>query len=337
MHCSLTKKIGAMKKVIKVVGVLLLVVAIGVGSLISYTLVALPNVGKLTDLKIDASPARVQRGEYLAYAVCACMDCHSTRDWTKYSGPLVPGTVGRGGEIFDQKLGFPGTYYSRNITPFGISRYSDGELYRVITTGVTKEGRAMFPVMPYTHYGKMDPEDIYSIIAYLRTLPSVENKVPDSRSDFPMNIIINTIPTKAVGGKRPSATDKLAYGAYLVNAAGCNECHTRDKHGQIIKELEYSGGREFKFPDGSIIRTSNITPDVNTGIGTWTEEVFINRFRAFADSGYVAPGVPMGGFNTMMPWTMYGKMSREDLSAIYTYLHSLPAQVNSVTKFTPAK
>lgn len=326
-----------MKKVLKVIGIILLVVVIGIGSLITYALVVLPNVGKAPDLKVESTPERIKHGEYMAYAVCGCMDCHSTRDWTKYSGPLVPGTVGKGGETFDQKFGFPGAYYSRNITPFGISRYSDGELFRVITTGVTKEGRAMFPVMPYTHYAKMDPEDIYSIIAFLRTLPSIENKVADSKSDFPMNIIINTIPSKAVPGKRPSPADKLAYGAYLVNAGGCNECHTREKRGQIIKELEYSGGREFKFPDGSIIRSSNITPDVNTGIGTWTEDVFINRFRAFADSGYVAPGVPMGSFNTLMPWTMYGKMTREDLSAIYTFLHSIPPQVNNVTKFVPAK
>ncbi|GAA4464309.1 hypothetical protein GCM10023093_14390 [Nemorincola caseinilytica] len=325
-----------MKKVLKVIGILLLVVIVGVGTLITYALVALPNVGKAPDLKVETTPEKVQRGEYLAYAVCGCMDCHSTRDWTKYSGPLVPGTVGKGGETFDKKLGFPGTYYSRNITPYGISRYSDGELYRVITTGVTKEGRAMFPVMPYTHYAKMDPEDIHCIIAYLRTLPSIENKVAESHSDFPMNIIINTIPAKAVPGKRPSPADKLAYGAYLVNASGCNECHTREKRGQIIKELEYSGGREFRFHDGSILRSSNITPDVNTGIGSWTEDVFINRFRAFADSGYVAPGVPMGSFNTIMPWTMYGKMSREDLAAIYAYLRSIPPQVNNVTKFVPA-
>lgn len=325
-----------MKKLLKIIGFAVLSIAGLIGILIGYALIALPNVDKAPDLKVEITPQRVQRGDYLANAVASCMDCHSTRDWTKYSGPLVPGTLGKGGETFDQKFGFPGAYYSRNITPFGISRYTDGELYRVITTGVTKEGRAMFPVMPYTHYAKMDPEDIYSLIAYLRTIPSIESTVPESHSDFPMNIIINTIPKQEAPGKMPSPTDKLAYGAYLCNAAGCNECHTREKRGQIIMELQYSGGRDFKFPDGSVVRSSNITPDVNTGIGSWTEEMFINRFKAFGEPGYVAPGVPMGSFNTLMPWTMYGKMTREDLAAIYTYLHSLPAQVNAVTKYTPA-
>jgi len=325
-----------MKKLLKIVGILLLIVLVGVGCLIGYATVMLPDVGAAPDLKVEATPARVQHGEYLAYSVCGCMDCHSKRDWTKYSGPLVPGTLGRGGETFDQKFGFPGAYYSRNITPMGISRYTDGELYRVITTGVTKEGKAMFPVMPYTHYGAMDPEDIYSIIAYLRTIPSIQNEVKESKSDFPMNIIINTIPKKATPVKKPSVSDKVAYGAYLVNASGCNECHTRDKMGQIIKELEFSGGREFKMPDGSVVRSTNITPDKATGIGNWTEQMFVTRFRAYADSAYVPPTVGAGEFNTLMPWTMYGHMTREDLGAIYAYLRTVKPMANQVNKFSPA-
>ena len=123
----LLAKIEAMKKLLKIIGFTLLGVAGLIGILIGYALIALPNVDKAPDLKVEITPQRVQRGDYLANAVASCMDCHSTRDWTKYSGPLVPGTLGKGGETFDQKFGFPGAYYSRNITPFGISRYTDGE------------------------------------------------------------------------------------------------------------------------------------------------------------------------------------------------------------------
>lgn len=325
-----------MKKILKVIGYLLLLVVLGIGGLILYAKTMLPNVGDAPDMKIALTPERIARGDYLANCVSSCMDCHSKRDWSKFSGPLVPGTLGKGGECFDQKFGFPGAYYSRNVTPFGLNRYTDGELFRVITTGVTKEGKALFPIMPYPHYAAMDPEDINCIIAYLRSLPSIENDVPESVSDFPMSIIINTIPTKALPGKRPDASDVLATGAYLVNAAGCNECHTRDKMGQIIKELEYSGGRSFMLPDGSTITSSNITPDKETGIGNWTEEMFINRFTAYADSAYTVPDVKKGSFNTIMPWLMYSKMTREDLSAIYTFLRSLPPQTNKVTTFVPA-
>ncbi len=230
----------------------------------------------------------------------------------------------------------PGVYYSKNITPAGISRYTDGELFRVITTGVTKEGTALFPLMPYSHYGQMDPEDVYSIIAYIRSLPSIENKIEESSSDFPMNIIINSIPKPATPGKLPSPTNVKDYGAYMVNAAGCIECHTKDKHGQIIPELAFIGGREFLMPDGSTLRSTNITPDKLTGIGNWSLDAFVNRFKSFADSSYKSPNIPQGAYNSLMPWTSYCNMTREDLTAIYNYLQSLPPMQNTVVKFTPA-
>jgi mono/diheme cytochrome c family protein len=232
-------------------------------------------------------------------------------------------------------MGFPGVFYAKNITPLGISRYSDGELYRVITSGVSKEGRAMFPVMPYPYYSKMDREDIYSIIAYLRSLSPIESKVPDSEPDFPMNFILNTIPMPANPQPKPSERDQLAYGAYLTNASGCMECHTNVDKGQIIPELAFSGGREFGFPDGSVLRSANITPH-ETGIGSWTEEMFLVRFKMYADSAYVLPSVAPGEFNTIMPWTMYGQMKREDLAAIYAYLRTVKPLENKVEKYTMA-
>ena len=325
-----------MKKLMKVLGIVVLFIVIVVGGLISYIKVALPNVGEPQTIKINYTPDRIERGKYLANHVNACMDCHSTRDWTKFAGPLTPGTLGKGGERFDQSIGFPGVYYSRNITPKGISRYTDGELYRVITTGVTKEGRPMFPVMPYPYYSKMDPDDIMSIIAYLRSLDPIENNVPESVSDFPMSIIINTIPKKAPGGTRPDEANTLAYGAYLVNAAGCIECHTQVNKGQIIPELAFSGGREFPLATGGIVRSANITSSTETGIGNWTEDAFINRFKSYVDSNYKPQTVEKGAFNSYMPWTMYGGMKRSDLAAIYAYLHSLPAKENKVVKFTPS-
>lgn len=326
-----------MKKIFKIVGILLIVLVLSIAAVIAYVKVALPDVGPPPALKVDATTERIERGRYLANAVTICMDCHSIRDWSKFSGPIAPGTLGQGGERFDHSVGFPGIYYSKNITPAGITRYTDGELYRVITTGVNKDGRAMFPVMPYSHYGKMDDEDIYSIIAYLRSLQPIDNPVEESVSDFPMNIILNTIPVKGTPEKRPDPVDKVAYGKYLVNAAACIECHTQVDKGQVIPELAFSGGREFAFPDGSIVRSVNITTDPDTGIGKWTEEYFINRFKMYADSSYTPPSVKPGEFNTIMPWVMYASMTTEDLSAIFAYLKTLPPRKNMVVKFQPSE
>lgn len=322
-----------MKKILKYIGILLVVVVVAVVGLMSYVSIALPDVPEPEDLKIEYTAERIARGAYLANSVTVCMDCHSKREWGKFSAPLQPGTLGMGGDRFDQSMGMPGVFYAKNITPTGISRYTDGELYRVITMGVTKEGRAIFPLMPYPYYGRMDKEDIYSIIAYVRSLDPIENDVPDSKADFPMNFILNTIPQAPDPQPRPDKSDQLAYGAYLVNAAACKECHTNVDKGQIIPELAFSGGREFIFPDGSVLRSTNITPH-ETGIGSWSEEAFIARFRLYADSSYVAPDVPMGEFNTIMPWTMYGRMTDEDLSAIYAYLRTVQPMENKVVKFS---
>jgi len=325
-----------MKRVLKVVGIILSVLILAVAGILTYVKTALPNVGEAEELTIDYTQERIERGRYLANSVAVCMDCHSKRDWSKFSGPLTEGTFGMGGDRFDQTLGMPGVFYAKNITPSGISRYTDGELFRVITAGVTKEGKAMFPLMPYPYYGRMDKEDIYSIIAYIRSIPAIENQVPESEADFPVNFIINTIPKKGEPQAKPDKKDMLAYGAYMTNAAGCAECHTQADKGQIIPEKMYGGGREFLFPDGSVLRSSNITPDRETGIGAWTEEMFVQRFKVYADSTYVPESTGPGEFNSVMPWMMYGKMEKEDLAAIYAYLKSVKSIANPVQKFTPA-
>lgn len=79
-------------------------------------------------------------------------------------------TLGAGGEKFDRTMNFPGEFYSKNITPFALKKWTDGGIYRAITSGVSKDGHPFFPVMPYPNYNQMATEDVYSLIAYLRSL-----------------------------------------------------------------------------------------------------------------------------------------------------------------------
>ncbi|MBX2969003.1 MAG: cytochrome C [Cyclobacteriaceae bacterium] len=323
-----------MKKLFKYIGYLLLILIVAVAALLTYVKLALPNVGPTEELTIDYTQERISRGHYLANAVMLCMDCHAERDWSRFSGPPKDGTLGAGGDEFNRNDGFPGVFYAKNITPTGISSYTDGELFRVITTGVNKDGKAMFPIMPYLYYGKMDPEDIYSVIAYIRSLEPVQREVLESKADFPFNFIMNLIPQKAQPQTRPDKSDWIAYGAYMTNASGCIECHTDVKDGRIITEQAYSGGRAFQFPDGSIVRTTNLTPHA-TGLGSWTEEMFVQRFKQYADSTYVLPSVNPGEFNSIMPWTMYAHMEEDDLKAIFAYLKTVKPIENIVERFTP--
>ncbi len=316
-----------MKKTLGWIGIFLLFVIV---TAFSYVKFVLPDVGEAPDLKIEITTERVARGDYLANHVAICMDCHSTRDWSKFSGPPIEGTLGMGGEKFDQKMGFPGTYYASNITPEGIARYTDGELFRIITTGVNKEGKAIFPVMPYEHYSQMDKEDINSIIAYIRSLKPIKNDVPESSSDFPMNLIINTIPKEADLSVLPNKDNIVNYGKYLTNAAACIECHSQAEKGKLIAGSEFGGGREFILADGSMVISKNITPDNKTGLGKWTEDMFIDLFISRSDALALNTKLKTGTVNTIMPWTMYGKMTREDLSAIYAYLKTLKPIENNV-------
>jgi mono/diheme cytochrome c family protein len=311
---------------------LTLLVVVVAGAL-TYVKTALPNVGPPPNIKAPTDSASIAHGRYLANHVAVCMDCHSTRDWTKFSGPLAEGTLGRGGEVFDQRYGFPGSYVSRNITPFGIGHWTDGEVYRAITTGVNKDGKPLFPIMPYPYYASMDSADVLCIIAYLRTLPSAEHTPAASASDFPMNFIVHLIPQKAAPQQRPAPTDVLAYGKYLTTISGCAECHTPAENGQIIKGKEFTGGRDFLLPTGGTVYSANLTPHPTSGIGDWSRERFVQRFYAYRNA---QPGVGQNEFNTAMPWTMYAGMTEQDLGAIYAYLKTLPPSPNSVERFKAA-
>ena len=326
-----------MRKLAKVLIWTVIMAVVIIGAALGYLKFALPDIAAAPVLKVELTPEHIARGEYLANHVTVCIDCHSTRDWSKFSGPPTPGTLGKGGDIFDQKFGFPGVYYAKNITPEGISRYTDGELFRTITTGVSKEGKALFPVMPFHYYGQMDEEDIKSIIAYIRTLKPIASNVPESKSDFPMNFIINTIPHEPSFTKLPPKTDVVNYGKYLTNAAACIDCHTKFEKGSLVAGTEYGGGREFPFPDGSIVRSANISSDEETGIGGWDDETFVSLFKAHSDSATLNTQLNPGDFNSIMPWTMYGRMTDEDLKAIFAYLKTVPPIKNEVVKFTPGK
>ena len=310
-------------------GTLLALIGGGVG----YLFAAFPKTLPVPSTQVAVTPELLSRGTYLAHHVTVCMDCHAVRDWSRYSGPPKPGTLGHGGERFSRDLGLPGEFYSKNITPGGIGDWSDGELARAITTGVTRDGRAMFPIMPYTYFRHLCEPDLHAIIAYVRTLPASNKTHAESQLDFPVNLIVRTIPDtpEPWACPEPGSAD---YGKYLTTIAGCPECHTQQEQGKVVGE-RLAGGWRFALPQGGYITSRNITPDPETGIGKWTKEQFVATFRS--------RGTPDGAFlvkpgerQTMMPWNMYGGMTEQDLGAIYDYLRTVPAVKNQVADFEPA-
>ncbi len=319
-----------MKKLLKVLGIVFLVLVIVLVGGFIYFNSTYPKVEAAPNLKVELTPERIERGKYLANNVSSCIDCHSTRDWTKFAGPATVGTEGKGGERFGKEIGFPGTVYSKNITPANLGSWTDGEIFRAITSGVDKNGKVMFPIMPYMSYNKMAKEDIYSIIAYLRTLQPIENDIPQSEIDFPLNFIMKTFPQNYSEKSVPDKNNPVEYGKYLVTIGACQDCHTPQE-----SKTQLSGGAEFHVPIGTL-RSANITPDNETGIGAWTKETFIARFKAFESDSVRNVKLNPTDFNTIMPWPFYAGMTEEDLGAIYDYLKSIKPVKNRVERFTPA-
>lgn len=203
---------------------------------------------------------------------------------------------------------------------------------------------------------------VYSIIAtlavaFLLALPAMlwtgcsrsataETSTGDSAS-------IGNVKAVAAGGVQT----KLERGAYMVTIGGCNDCHTPLKMGEKGPEPDMSrmlsGHPEtLQLPndpkvekgwDGMTAATTgtafhggwgmsfamNLTPDSLTGIGTWTEEIFIKTIRSGKHWGAGRPIMPP------MPWFNYAKLTDEDISAVYAYLRSIPPIVNHVQAYRP--
>lgn len=324
-----------MKKFLKIFGGVVLALILILGAGLIYFFASFPKVGAAPDISIQATPEKIARGQYLAHHVAVCIDCHSTRNFDYYSGPIVPDTEGKGGMEFPDVAG---TFYPSNITPAALGNWSDGEIVRAITSGVNKNGEALFPMMPYPIYNFLAQDDVEAIVAYLRTLPAIENDAPKSKVNFPLNLIMRTIPQPYEPEPRPAVSDTIAYGKYLSTVAGCQFCHTpTDDKGQPLPDMDFAGGMEFKFPWGPIVRSANISPEEDTGIGAWDKTYFVGRFREYADSAGSHIAVAKDDENTLMPWTMYAGMTEEDLGAIYSFLRTVKPVKNAVEKHAKAE
>ena len=323
-----------MKLLFRIIGVVIILVILVAGGMVIYIKGFLPDLGDAPQISIDYSPENIEKGRYLANEVMGCVGCHAQRDYSLFAGPIIEETKGSGGELWDETLGFPGRMYAPNITPKALGDWTDGEIFRAITAGVDKNGDALFPIMPYHQYGKLPKEDIYAVIAYMRQLKPSDASYPDRQLDFPLNFIVNFMPKEATHHLYYDSDDIIKRGEYMITAAACYDCHTPMEKGQFIEEMEYAGGAEFPLKSGGVVRASNLTPDNETGLGNWTSEQFVQRFKMYADSSFVATKVPHNEFNTFMPWEYYANIKEEDLEAMFAYLKSLEPIYNPVVKFT---
>jgi mono/diheme cytochrome c family protein len=266
--------------------------------------------------------------------VCNCMHCHAQRDFTKFSGPVIPGTEGKGGRA--EGLGT----FARNITPTVLGKWTDEEIVRAITTGITKTGDTLFPTMPYTDYMHLSKDDAASIAAYLRTLKPIPDSVqkrnlagiaPGLLAFLYKNLYVNNI---GKTNAQSTLNDDVARGAYLVKIGHCNGCHTPFSlaSGMFKTDSLLSGGIHFNRPQyGYKVNSANLTPDSVTGIGTWTERTFLAKFTNYRNES--AYNYNPGKHNTDMPWAILAGMKDADIESIYRYLLTIKPVSNKVDKW----
>ena len=126
-----------------------------------------PKVGTIPETPRDDP---VAYGKYVTHTLGHCTGCHTPRE----NGKLDFSRTNVGGRVFNNIYGLGFTAVSMNITPHpvaGIGGWTDEEIKRAITKGISRNGRELARVMAFPHYENISEEDLDAIIAYLRSLP----------------------------------------------------------------------------------------------------------------------------------------------------------------------
>jgi len=315
-------------KVLKWIGVVVLVIALVVGGFLAYVAVTgVPSYDtQKIDLKVDITPERVAHGRQLAAGLC--MHCH-----------LDPETkLLTGHELLDLPPEF-GRAFSRNITQHpekGIGKWTDGDLAWLLRTGVHPHtGRYLPPWMP--KFPNMADEDIHSIIAWLRSddpllaASPVDNREsePTFFAKFLTHVAFKPFdyPTKPIA--YPDTTNTVEYGRYLATAVyDCYQCHSADfaKNDPLDppkSEGFFGGGMPMPDAAGVNVYCANITSHAKSGIGRWTRDQFVHT---------MATGIRPDGTPLRYPMVRFNILNDHALGSLYDYLMTVPAIDNTVPK-----
>lgn len=258
-------------------------------------------------------PAYVERGRHLVMGPARCAACHG--DPSPNIARTHEPTLG-GGRLF--RLGIAGSLVAPNISAHpvdGIGALPDATLARALRHGVDRHGRRMFPVMATD---EMSDYDIQAILSYLRA-SEPEAGWHDARAKlswFGKVVAAPRLQARANPQDRPRAfvgpERSAAYGQYLADAvAGCRSCHTESGGSSgFVSEAAPYGGRTLRWERESI--RAPALRGVRSPIAHMTEQQFIELFRTRANDGGRSP----------MPWTAFGRMTDDELGALYLHLRT---------------
>ena len=221
-----------------------------------------------------------------------------------------------------------------NITPdpeTGIGGWSDEDFIRALRDGKSPTGSTYYPAFPYTAYTGMRREDMLDLKAYLDTVEPVAAPNKPHELRFPFSVRLFLHPWRWLFFDRepdaadPAQDERLARGRYLVETLGhCAECHTpRNMMGSLKRGPHLAGSRYG--PGG--LTVPNITPDTETGIGSWSEV----DLAFFLRTGFTPYGDDVQGEMREAIDDGLRHLTQDDLEAMAAYLKALPAIRNPVS------
>ena len=298
-----------------------------------------------------AGDAMVERGRYLVNNVAACIDCHTPRN---PDGTLDRTRLLAGNPAFidlDDTDDAVGLVPTPNLTPdgTGLRDWTDNQIKNAFLNGEDEDGGALVPIMPYYVFHNMRQADADAIVAYLRSVPAVENEIPE-RQPLPTPITepADPVPASAIPESTLEADDpdfdRAQNGRYLAGFIGtCMECHTATAPSGSAVPIDvdrlFAGGRVFMAtalglstpPYPADIFSRNITPD-ETGIADLDVNDIVRVIREGVDDegDRICPPMPSG---PMMP---FAGITASDAVDIALYLKSIePVESDEFPECTP--
>lgn len=312
-----------MRKSVLIIAVLAFLGVCAIGVLYFLRPGVLPHNGNVPQL--NASTQLINKGEYLARAG-DCVACH-----TAPNGPAFAG-----GRAMPTPFG---DLYVPNITPddeTGIGQWTSDEFYRMMHTGVSRDGSLLYPAMPYPQYTQVTREDSDAIYAYLMSVTPIKQKNREHELRFPYNKRELLIGWRSLYFKKgeyqpdPGQSVEWNRGAYLVKGLGhCAMCHT------AVNAL--GGSSESKAFEGGMIPNQNwyapsLTSNKEAGLGNWK----IKEISDLLQSGVSHRGTVYGPMAEVV-YNSLQYLTDEDAKAMAVYLKALPQKDSSPAPSSEAR
>lgn len=255
-----------------------------------------------------AAEVSVERGEYLVRGPAGCGNCHTPQT---PNGPDMSKEFG--GMMVEKNPAFEA--WAVNITPGSrVSGWSDDEFARAIREGIRPDGTIIGPPMPMLLYRGLSDDDLYSIVAFMRTVAAVDTQTPSSTYNIPLPPAYGP-PIESVPSIPRGVT--VAYGEYLAGpVAHCMECHTpMGEKGPMFDTRLGAGGFEFHGPWGTSV-SANLTSHED-GLAGYTDDEIKTM---------ITQGIRPDGSRMLPPmgYAHYAAMTEGDLDAVVLYLRQLP-------------